>query len=81
MYKISNTNSTHIMQTIIDHNSQNTLKVITTNLQYVYLCSILQDTANSDIEYFSKNKEKKLNMLLEINSTSSGEIWLTRLNL
>ena len=41
----------------------------------------MQNIADSDIEYFSKNKEKKLNALLEINSRSAEEIWLPHLNL
>ena len=41
----------------------------------------MQNIADSDIEYFSKNKEKKLNTLLEINSRSFEEIWLPHLNL
>ena len=92
--KISNANSTHIMQTIIDHYNhqiplilknrdqyRNDLRDIANNEQYIYLCSILQKIADSDIEYFRKNKEKKLNTLLEINSRSSEEIWLPHLNL
>ena len=92
--KISNANSTHIMQTIIDHYNhqiplilknrdqyRNDLRDIANNEQYIYLCSILQKIADSDIEYFRKNKEKKLKTLLEINSRSSEEIWLPHLNL
>ena len=66
------------MQTIIDHYNhqiplilknrdqyRNDLRDITNNEQYIYFCSILQNIADSDIEYSDKNKEKKLNILLE----------------
>ena len=60
------------MQTITDHYNhqiplilknrdqyRDDLRDITNNEQYIYLCSILQNIADSDIEYFGKNKEKK----------------------
>ena len=85
--KISHTISSHIMQTIIDHDNhqiplilqnrnqyQNELKDIRNNEQYIYFCSILQNIADSDTKDFSKNKEKKLSTLLEINSRSYEEI-------